>query len=110
MSKGRMDLRKIINKLDDMRVRRGRVKGTLGKLNKKRINSTVNIEVFEMTDLRKVTEGLNKEIKELKERHDNLRELAISNTLDIEALIVLLLGLQDGILDKPLQHHLPPPL
>jgi hypothetical protein len=46
---------------------------------------------FEMTDVRKVTEELNKEIKELKERYDDLRELAISNTLDIEALIGLLL-------------------
>ncbi len=44
-----------------------------------------------MTDGKKVTEELNKEIKELKEGHDNLRELAISNTLEIEALIGLLL-------------------
>ena len=51
-----------------------------------------------MTDLRKVTEELNKKIKELKERHDNVRELAISNTLEIEALIGLLL--QKGIITK----------
>ena len=51
-----------------------------------------------MTDVRKVTEELNEEIKELKERHDNLRELAISNTLEVEALIGLLL--QKAIITK----------
>jgi len=51
-----------------------------------------------MTDLRKVTEELNKEIKGLKERHDNLRELAISNTFEVEALIGLLL--EKGIITR----------
>jgi len=51
-----------------------------------------------MTDLRKVTEELNERIKELKERYDDLRELAISNALDIEALIGLLL--ERGVITK----------
>jgi hypothetical protein len=51
-----------------------------------------------MTDLRKGTQELNKEIEELKERYDDLRQLTISNTLEIEALIGLLSG--KGIITK----------
>ena len=51
-----------------------------------------------MTDLRKGTQELNKDIEELKERYDDLRQLAISNTLEIEALIGLLSG--KGIITK----------
>ena len=51
-----------------------------------------------MPDLRKVTEELNKEIKELRERYDDLKKLAISNALEIVALIELLL--EKGIIAK----------
>ena len=51
-----------------------------------------------MTDLKKVTEELNQEIKELKERYSNLLELAISNMLKIEALIEL--QVENGIINK----------
>ena len=43
-----------------------------------------------MTDLEKVTEELDKEIKELRERYGDLKELIISNMLEIEGLIELL--------------------
>jgi len=51
-----------------------------------------------MTDLRKVTEELKQEIKELRERYDSLIELAISNMLKIEALIEL--QVENGIIKK----------
>ena len=51
-----------------------------------------------MTELKEVTEELSKEIIELKERYGDLKELIISNMLEIEALIELLSG--KGIITK----------
>ena len=57
-----------------------------------------------MTDLEKVTEEFDREIKELQERYGDLRELIISNMLEIEALIELLsergVITKDGLMRK----------
>ncbi len=57
-----------------------------------------------MTDLEKATGELDGEIRELKERYGDLKELIISSTLELEALIELLsekgIITRDGLMRK----------